>query len=133
MTFVRKIKIGKRIYYAEVKNERVGKKVIQHHIRYLGTDPDAPKRKFEIEKMHFGYIAQLILANALTPQDIFQMLKNKGEVVTEMALEKLGIEYQFAKKTISITPYPKSEKKTRKKSAENAERNSIYTKHTEEG
>jgi len=39
-TFIRKIKQGDKIRYAEVWNERRGKKVIQHHVRYLGSDPN---------------------------------------------------------------------------------------------
>lgn len=130
MTFVRKIKSGKRVYYAEVKNERVGKKVVQHYIRYIGTDTNAPKRRFEIEKVHFGYVAQLILGDALTPQDIFRMLENKGEVITEMELEKLGIEYQFAKKTLFISLYPRMEKKRRRKPARSARRSTASTRRT---
>ncbi len=38
MSFIRKIKIGKHIYLAEVKSIREGKKVRQKFIRYIGTE-----------------------------------------------------------------------------------------------
>ena len=40
MSFVRKIKRGNSIYLAEVENVRVGGKVIQKHIRYVGKEVD---------------------------------------------------------------------------------------------
>ena len=59
-TFIRKIKQGDKIRYAEVWNERQGKKVIQHHVRYLGSDPDnlPDPSSFDLETIHFGYLAQ---------------------------------------------------------------------------
>jgi transposase len=40
MSFVRRIKRGNSIYLAEVENVRVGGKVIQKHIRYVGKEVD---------------------------------------------------------------------------------------------
>jgi len=40
MSFVRKIKKGNSIYLAEVKNQRIGGKVVQKHLRYLGKEVD---------------------------------------------------------------------------------------------
>jgi len=40
MSFIRKIKRGNSIYLAEVENVRVGGKVIQKHIRYVGKEVD---------------------------------------------------------------------------------------------
>lgn len=40
MSFIRKIKTGKKVYFAEVKNKRIDGKVVQRHIRYLGKEPD---------------------------------------------------------------------------------------------
>ena len=40
MSFVRKIKRGDSIYLAEVENVRMGGKVIQKHIRYVGKEVD---------------------------------------------------------------------------------------------
>jgi hypothetical protein len=38
MSFIRRIKRGASIYLAEVENVRVGGKVIQKHIRYVGKE-----------------------------------------------------------------------------------------------
>ena len=38
MSFIRKIKKGGKIYLAEVENRRVGRKVVQHFIRYVGKE-----------------------------------------------------------------------------------------------
>jgi hypothetical protein len=64
-TFIRKIKQGDKIRYAEVWNERQGNKIIQHHVRYLGSDPDNLQEpsSFVIENLQFGYLAQLILSD----------------------------------------------------------------------
>jgi len=40
MSFVREIKRGDKIYLAEVRNKRVGGKVVQEHIRYIGKKAD---------------------------------------------------------------------------------------------
>ena len=101
-TFIRKIKQGKSIRYAEVWNERQGKKVIQHYVRYLGSDPNnlPPPSSFDLEKVHFGYIAQLILSDALTAEDIYQMLKGMGESIEKRELQSIIIRYNLdVKKT----------------------------------
>jgi hypothetical protein len=38
MSFIRKIKKGEKVYLAEVENRRVGGKVVQHFIRYVGKE-----------------------------------------------------------------------------------------------
>ena len=101
-TFIRKIKQGKSIRYAEVWNERQGKKVIQHYVRYLGSDPNnlPPPSSFHIEKVHFGYLAQLILSDSLTAEDIYQMLKGMGESVEKREIQSIVIRYNLdVKKT----------------------------------
>lgn len=40
MSFIRRIKKGNSVYLAEVENQRVGGKVIQKHIRYVGKEVD---------------------------------------------------------------------------------------------
>ncbi len=40
MSFIRKIKKGDSVYLAEVENRRIGGKVIQKHIRYVGKEVD---------------------------------------------------------------------------------------------
>ena len=40
MSFVRKVKIGNKIYLSEVENKRINGKVVQKHIRYVGKEAD---------------------------------------------------------------------------------------------
>ena len=45
MSFIRKIKVGKKIYLAEVKSVRENGKVKQKFIRYVGTEIDGSPAK----------------------------------------------------------------------------------------
>jgi len=40
VSFIRKFKKGQKVYLAEVENRRVGAKVVQHFIRYVGQEAD---------------------------------------------------------------------------------------------
>lgn len=102
MSFIRKIKKGGNIYYAEVENERINGKVVQRHIRYIGKDPNAPPKRFELKKVELIKLLNLISKNSLTPNDIFTILKKFGKPVTRGKLKKFGIEYDFSKKTYYI-------------------------------
>ena len=99
-TFIRKIKQGDKIRYAEVWNERQGKKVIQHHVRYLGSDPDnlPDPSSFDIETLHFGYLAQLILNDTLSADDIYLMLEGMDKPVKRKELKEIVIRYNIAEK-----------------------------------
>lgn len=99
-TFIRKIKQGNAIRYAEVWNEREGKKVIQHHVRYLGSDPNnlPPPSSFDIEKVHFGYLAQLILGDTLSADDVYLMLDGMGESVERKELQAIILRYNLDRK-----------------------------------
>jgi hypothetical protein len=99
-TFIRKIKQGDKIRYAEVWNERQGKKVIQHHVRYLGSDLDnlPDPSSFDIEKVHFGYLAQLILSDTISADDVYLMLDGMGKPVKRKELKEIVIRYNIAEK-----------------------------------
>lgn len=99
-TFIRKIKQGDKIRYAEVWNERRGKKVIQHHIRYLGSDPNnlPEPSSFNIEKIHFGYLAQLILSDALTADDVYLMLDGMGKTLERKEIKEIVIRHNLDRK-----------------------------------
>ncbi len=99
-TFIRKIKQGDKIRYAEVWNERQGKKVIQHHVRYLGSDPDnlPDPSSFDIETLHFGYLAQLILNDTLSADDVYLMLEGMDKPVKRKELKEIVIRYNIAEK-----------------------------------
>lgn len=103
-TYVRKIKQGARTKYAEVWGERRGKKVIQHHVRYLGTDPDhpPPPTSFTIEKVHFGYLAQLVLRDALVADDLHTMLKAMGQTVPDREVRGIVIRYDLKEKKLRL-------------------------------
>lgn len=121
MSFIRKV-VQKRkngvtkIYYAEVESIREGKKVIQKYIRSLGDDPKHPLN-FPIEPVHFSYIAIQLMKGTLTPNDVFEMLENMGERVRKESLGRIGIYYDFGKKTFSI--YLFYQKKLKGKGKEN--------------
>jgi hypothetical protein len=99
-TFIRKIKQGDKIRYAGVWNERRGKKVIQHHVRYLGSDPNnlPEPSSFNIEKIHFGYLAQLILSDTLSAEDIYLMLDGMGKSVERKEIKNILIRYKLNEK-----------------------------------
>jgi len=99
-TFIRKIRQGDKIRYAEVWNERRGKKVIQHHVRYLGSDPDnlPDPSSFDIEKIHFGYLAQLILSDTISADDVYLMLDGMGKPVKRKELKEIVIRYNIEEK-----------------------------------
>lgn len=112
-TFIRKIKQGDKIRYAEVWNERQGKKVIQHHVRYLGSDPDnlPDPSSFDIEKVHFGYLAQLILSDALSADDVYLMLDGMGKSVERKELKEIVIRHNISeKKTRLRLVFPRKRK-----------------------
>ncbi len=99
-TFIRKIKQGNATRYAEVWNERKGKKIIQHHMRYLGSDPDnlPPPSSFDIEKVHFGYLAQLILSDALSAEDVYLMLEGMGKSVERRDVQSIILRHNLDRK-----------------------------------
>ena len=103
-TFIRKIKQGKNVRYAEVWNERRGKKVIQHHVSYLGSDPKRrpPPTSFIIEKVHFGYLAQFILRDELSADDVYTMLRGMGEPVRRKELKGIILRYSLVEKKLRI-------------------------------
>jgi len=112
-TFKRKNKDGTiRTYYAEVESVRVGDKVIQRYVRPLGTDPEHPKN-IPIEPVHFSYLALRLMQDALTPNDLFEMLEKMGQPVKKEELERIGINYDFVKKTYSISLFYKKISRSR--------------------
>jgi hypothetical protein len=102
MTFIRKIKQRGKIYYAEVENQWIDGKCVQKHIRSLGTDLENPTN-IPIEPTHFSYLSLRLMQGSLTPNDLFEMLENMGQPVKKEDLKRLGIHYDFEKKTYSIS------------------------------
>jgi len=112
-TFKRKNKDGTiKTYYAEVESVRVGGKVIQRYVRSLGTDPKQPNN-IPIEPFHFSYLALRLMQDALIPNDLFEMLEKMGQPVKKETLERIGINYDFEKKTYSISLFYKKISRSR--------------------
>jgi hypothetical protein len=112
-TFIRKIKQGNSVRYAEVWNERQGKKMIQHHVRYLGSDPDnlPSPSSFDIELVHFGYLAQLIINETLTADDIYLMLKGIGQSAERKEIKEIVIRHKIdGKKTRLQLVFPRKKR-----------------------
>jgi len=102
-TFKRKNKDGTiKTYYAEVESVRIGDKVLQRYVRSLGTDSEHPTN-IPIEPVHFSYLALRLMQDALTPNDLFEMLEKMGQPIKKEDLERIGINYDFEKKTYSIS------------------------------
>jgi hypothetical protein len=103
-TFTRKIKQGDKIRYAEVWNERQGNKIIQHHVRYLGSDPDnlPEPTSFEIEKLQFGYLAQLILSDSFSANDIYTMLAGMGKSIERKEIKQIIFRYKLDEKKTQL-------------------------------
>ena len=122
MTYIRKIKRKNKdgtikTYYAEVESVREGDKVVQRYIRSLGADPENPTN-IPIEPTHFSYLSLRLMQGSLTPNDLFEMLENMGQPVKKEDLKRLGIHYDFEKKTYSISLSYK--KKPKSKTQNNA-------------
>ena len=89
MTFIRKVKIGKKTYLAEVKSVRVGSKVKQEFIRYIGREVNG-KRIFsgsseEIEVTNVKIWAPLIVLDRLAKQiNLSEILGDYGEYLLSM-------------------------------------------------
>jgi hypothetical protein len=102
-TFKRKNKDGSiKTYFAEVESVRVGDKIVQRYVRSLGADPKNPTA-ISIEPVHFSYLALRLMQDALTQNDLFEMLENMGQSIRKDELKKIGISYDFEKKTYSIS------------------------------
>ena len=117
MGFIRQIKQHGKTYYAEVENHWINGKSVQKHIRSLGTDPEHPTN-ISIEPVHFSYLALRLMQEALTSNDLFEMLENMGQPIKKEDLERIGINYDFEKKTYSISLF--YQKKSRSKNKTNA-------------
>lgn len=137
MSYIRKIikqnKDGtNRVYYAEVESIKMGNKIVQRHIRSLGKDPNRPTN-FPLEKMQFSNLALLLMQEELTPNDVFDMLENMGHPFTRGTLEKIGIRYDFGKKTFSIYLfYLKKSKTSQQKDVRSVRKKSTLKKQSKE-
>lgn len=131
MSFIRKIKQRGKTYYAEVENVWIKGKCVQRHIRSLGTDPEHPTN-FDIEPVHFGYLAVRLMQGDLTPNEVFELLEGMGQPVVKDQLERIGIYYEFEKKTFSIYLFYRKKSKKLQENVQNARKNSMHKGPIEE-
>jgi len=132
MSFIRKIKQRGKTYYAEVENLWINGKCIQKHIRSLGTDPEHPTN-FQLNPIHFSYLAVRLMQGDLTPNEVFELLENMGQPIRRETLERIGIFYDFDKKNYNIYLfYPKKRSKKSQHDAKSAEKNHTQPKRMKE-
>ena len=79
------------------------KKYIQNHVK--GTTESIIQQEskpYGIDKVHFGFLAQLILSDALTPEDIYTMLDAMGKSVERKDIKEIIIQHNLVQKKISF-------------------------------
>jgi hypothetical protein len=127
MSFIRKIKQRGKTYYAEVENVWIDGRCVQKHIRSLGTDPDHPTN-FMIQPVHFSYLAVRLMQGDLTPNDVFDLLEGMGEPVSRESLDRMGIFYDFGKKTFFISLFYKGRSRKARRDVGNVGKSSMSKK-----
>ena len=131
MSFIRKIKQRGKTYYAEVENVWINGKCVQRHIRSLGTDPEHPTN-FKIEPVHFSYLAVRLMQGDLMPNEVFELLEGMGEPVTRDSLERMGISYDFEKKTFFISLSYRSKSRKLRRDVKNVGKSSMSKRRKKE-
>lgn len=131
MSFIREIKQRGKIYYAEVENVWIDGKCVQKHIRSLGTDPEHPTT-FKIEPVHFGYLAVRLMQGDLLPNEVFELLDGMGQPVRRDQLERIGIYYDFGKKTFYIYLFYRKKSKKSQEDVRNVGKNYAHKRSIEE-
>jgi hypothetical protein len=131
MSFIRKIKRGGKIYYAEVENVKRGNKVVQRHIRYIGKNIDAQQNSLPIDSVQFGYIATRLMQGDLTANELIDMVEKMGHRIYIEDLAAIGIRYKFKKNSITLSLFP-TERSERRNFAQNAKPNLRQRRRTQE-
>lgn len=90
MSFIRKIKKGNSIYLAEVENQRIGGKVVQKHLRYVGKEvDDKPLLTGSVEKSSVDkvtiYGPLLVLDEIAKQVDLARALGDYGDYLLSLA------------------------------------------------
>jgi len=70
----------------------------------LGSDPDnLPETStFVIENLQFGYLAQLILSDSLSANDIYTMLDGMGKSIERKEIKQIIIRYKLDEKKTQL-------------------------------
>jgi len=80
----------------------------------LGSDPDnlPEPSSFVIENLQFGYLAQLILSDSLSANDIYTMLDSMGKAIERKEIKQIIFRYKLdEKKTVLQLIFNKKRKK----------------------
>jgi transposase len=90
MSFIRRIKKGNSIYLAEVENQRIGGKVVQRHLRYVGKElDDRPLLTGSVERSSVDkvtiYGPLLVLDEIAKQVDLAGALGDYGDYLLSLA------------------------------------------------
>jgi hypothetical protein len=90
MSFIRKIKRGESIYLAEVENVRIGGRVVQRHVRYVGNQvDDRPFLTGSVERASIDKVTVfgplLVLDEIAKQLDLSSLLGDFGEYLLSLA------------------------------------------------
>jgi hypothetical protein len=90
MSFIRKIKRGESIYLAEVENVRIGGRVVQRHVRYIGKQvDDRPFLTGSVERASVDKVTVfgplLVLDEIAKQLDLSSLLGDFGEYLLSLA------------------------------------------------
>ena len=90
MSFIRKIKKGNSVYLAEVENQRIGGKIVQKHIRYVGKEvDDKPILTGSVERSSVDKVTifgPLLILDEIAKQiDLAEVLGDYGDYLLSLA------------------------------------------------
>ena len=90
MSFIRKIKKGNAVYLAEVENRRIGGKIVQKHIRYVGKEvDDKPILTGSVERSSVDKVTifgPLLILDEIAKQiDLAEVLGDYGDYLLSLA------------------------------------------------
>jgi|GEM_PF-382314 len=90
MSFIRKIKKGDSVYLAEVENQRIGGKVVQKHLRYVGKQvDDKPILTGSVERSSVDKVTifgpLLVLDEVAKQIDLAEALGDYGDYLLSLA------------------------------------------------
>lgn len=100
MAFIRTIKKPYGTYYALVENKRIGGKVRQKHLKYLGTSPVTTK--VEVDPAVAPDVAHALLTGELASQELRKRLESLGLSIPKGKIRKVSLTYDTIKKTLSL-------------------------------
>ncbi|MDD1745883.1 MAG: hypothetical protein LUQ20_08785 [Candidatus Methanoperedens sp.] len=70
----------------------------------MGSDPDnlPEPSSFVIENLQFGYLAQLILGDSLSANDIYTMLDGMGKSIDRKEIKQIIFRYKLDEKKTQL-------------------------------